>query len=218
MKGVVLHFNEEQQSGIITGEDENRYSFKVEEFKSDGKIRSGIRVDFVTDQNIAKDIYKDVNATNANISNFDKSEIIQKLIGLFTSGMFNKAGFIASCIVLLATFIPYVNLYHLHINLVETRYIGKIILVLALVNCAFFYGGIKRIYLKISNAILSSFVCYGYLGLILSIAGVNSLSRDLGYGGGASLDFGFFVGIIALGAVAYFTYFDTKYKENENTF
>lgn len=65
MKGTIIDFCEEENSGLILGEDGNRYSFDSVDYKSKNSIVSiDSEVDFVVDENRAKDIYSIKTKTN----------------------------------------------------------------------------------------------------------------------------------------------------------
>ncbi len=58
MKGQILDFNEEIKTGQILGQDGNRYSFNIDEWKSKNKSPEiDIEVDFVIKDNIATEIF-----------------------------------------------------------------------------------------------------------------------------------------------------------------
>lgn len=57
MKGKVVHFDENQNTGKISGDNGNQYDFTKENFKSNTPITAGMVVDFDVDGNQAKDVY-----------------------------------------------------------------------------------------------------------------------------------------------------------------
>ena len=58
MKGHILDFSAEENSGIITGDDGQRYNFASTEWKNDGAPARGMAVDFDHDGNTAKAVYR----------------------------------------------------------------------------------------------------------------------------------------------------------------
>lgn len=59
MKGVILGYFEEKKSGYISGDDNNRYEFTIEDWKEkERNPEKGIRIVFITDGKKAKDIYE----------------------------------------------------------------------------------------------------------------------------------------------------------------
>jgi len=81
MKGTVLSYNEEEGSGIISGEDGNRYKFSSQDTQGDSKISRASNVDFVVENGEAKEIYKAVGS----IESFsgDKNKLVAGLLALF---------------------------------------------------------------------------------------------------------------------------------------
>lgn len=74
MKGTILDFNEELQTGKILGEDGNRYSFNIDEWKSKNKhLEIDDEVDFILEDNIATEIFSLTKKSNTN-SNFEQNQ------------------------------------------------------------------------------------------------------------------------------------------------
>jgi len=65
MKGTVLDVNESEGTGIISGNDGRRYSFVTSDLRSTPKPQRGMKVDFVDDNGVAKDIYKEIGAVDS---------------------------------------------------------------------------------------------------------------------------------------------------------
>ncbi len=59
MKGNVLNYDITLKSGLISGADGNRYTFSVDDWKSQMEIRSGRNVDFDIVDKTATDIFPD---------------------------------------------------------------------------------------------------------------------------------------------------------------
>ena len=57
MQGQILDFSVQTNSGVISGNDGNRYSFSGDDWQSPGPPRTGTRVDFDPDGNAATGIY-----------------------------------------------------------------------------------------------------------------------------------------------------------------
>lgn len=57
MKGKILEFSVQSNSGLISGADGTRYTFSGAEWKGSGSPIRGISVDFETDGNQAKSVY-----------------------------------------------------------------------------------------------------------------------------------------------------------------
>ena len=59
MKGKILEFNEESRSGIISGDDGNRYDFDIDQWKGTALPKAGNKVDFADKGENAEGIYKE---------------------------------------------------------------------------------------------------------------------------------------------------------------
>lgn len=57
MKGKILTWDAASMSGIIAGDDGNRYNLQKSSYKSKGNPWTGLTVDFSTDGNEAREIY-----------------------------------------------------------------------------------------------------------------------------------------------------------------
>ncbi len=63
MKGTVLDFSIAENSGVVTGDDGNRYAFSGSDWKSGGtQLHPGARVDFVAIDGVAAEVTKDAPA------------------------------------------------------------------------------------------------------------------------------------------------------------
>ena len=83
MKGKILDYSIQNSSGIISGEDGNRYEFSNTEWKSDKAPKTNQKVDFEADNKIAKGIYlessnldSDADAIKSKFSNVTDSNIV----------------------------------------------------------------------------------------------------------------------------------------------
>jgi len=59
MKGKILEFNEESRSGVISGDDGNRYNFDIKEWKGTVLPKAGNKIDFSTNADNAEAIYSE---------------------------------------------------------------------------------------------------------------------------------------------------------------
>ncbi|SDU13162.1 TM2 domain-containing protein [Pseudomonas pohangensis] len=57
MKGKILEFKDQSRSGIISGDDGNRYNFEIKEWKSAALPKAGNKVDFSVSGECAEAIY-----------------------------------------------------------------------------------------------------------------------------------------------------------------
>lgn len=85
MQGTVLSYNEEDGTGIISGEDGNRYPYSMSDVQGDSKIARASKVDFVVGDGDAKEIYKAVGS----IESFsgEKNKIVAGLLALFLGSL-----------------------------------------------------------------------------------------------------------------------------------
>lgn len=95
MKGKILDFNEESRSGIISGDDDNRYNFEIKEWKGSQLPRAGNRVDFFANGDAAEAIYAEP-ATNSASSKKIAAALFAFFLGAFGAHKFylgyNKQG------------------------------------------------------------------------------------------------------------------------------
>lgn len=59
MKGQILDFSVQTNSGAISGDDGNRYTFTGDSWQESGVPQRGMRVDFEADGSVATGIYSD---------------------------------------------------------------------------------------------------------------------------------------------------------------
>lgn len=94
MKGKILDYSIQNSSGIISGDDGNRYEFLNVEWKSDKLPKINQKVDFIIDGNNAKGIYLenssiqlDTNELKSKLSEIRNSEKVNSVI---SNGIQNK--------------------------------------------------------------------------------------------------------------------------------
>ena len=78
MKGKILNFDEVTKSGVISGEDGNRYAFEGSDWKPSNAPRNGGKVDFAVNGESAIEIYAD-----STISGGASKKIAAALFALF---------------------------------------------------------------------------------------------------------------------------------------
>ena len=81
MKGKILDFSIQSNSGAISGEDGERYNFDGADWKGDSLPTRGISVDFSVEDNQAKEIYLALAVSSATASG--KSKIAAGLLAIF---------------------------------------------------------------------------------------------------------------------------------------
>ncbi len=82
MKGQILDFSIQANSGVISGSDGVRYSFKGEDWKGDRPPGRGLWVDFEADGNHAKSVFIAIGSTASG----SKSKVAAGLLAIFLGG------------------------------------------------------------------------------------------------------------------------------------
>ena len=82
MKGTILDFSVESNSGAISGEDGERYNFDGADWKGDSPPTRGISVDFSVENDQAKEIYAAVTRTAGT-----KSKVAAGILAIFLGGL-----------------------------------------------------------------------------------------------------------------------------------
>ena len=82
MKGKILDFSSQSNSGAISGEDGERYSFDGSDWKGDSSPARGMAVDFSVEDNQAKEVYVAVGSTTSG-----KSKVAAGLLAIFLGGL-----------------------------------------------------------------------------------------------------------------------------------
>lgn len=81
MKGKILDFSIQSNSGAISGEDGKRYNFNGTDWKGDSHPARGMSVDFSVEDNQAKEVYLAVSQTAS-----DKNKTTAGLLAIFLGG------------------------------------------------------------------------------------------------------------------------------------
>lgn len=79
MKGKILDFSIQTNSGVISGDDGERYNFSGADWKSDRHPTRGMSVDFATDDYQAKEIYIAIDGATLG----EKDKILAGLLAIF---------------------------------------------------------------------------------------------------------------------------------------
>ncbi|MDO4251170.1 MAG: TM2 domain-containing protein [Moraxella sp.] len=101
MKGKILGYNKESQTGVISAEDGKRYQFKSADWKSPQSPIANASVDFEISGESAIEIYK-VGGSNINLEGVGQKKIVAALLAFFLGSLgvhkfylgYNKQGFI----------------------------------------------------------------------------------------------------------------------------
>ena len=93
MKGSLLNYSTDTRSGVISGDDGNRYSFREADWKDSRIPENGLRVDFEAVSDAATAIYVDPSeSSGASGSGYQqvpkgKSKVAAGLLALFIGGL-----------------------------------------------------------------------------------------------------------------------------------
>ncbi|MEK9136097.1 MAG: TM2 domain-containing protein [Bacteroidota bacterium] len=82
MKGQILDYSVQSNTGTITGSDGSRYYFNGAEWKGAGVPTRGMSVDFEPEGNNAKGVYLAIGAATAS----SKNKVAAGLLGIFLGG------------------------------------------------------------------------------------------------------------------------------------
>lgn len=85
MKGKILDYSFPNSSGVISGDDGNRYAFEIQDWKGEKLPARGMSVDFATEQNVAREIYLSLDTTP--VVSGTKSKIAAGLLAIFLGGL-----------------------------------------------------------------------------------------------------------------------------------
>ena len=84
MKGKILDYNIQKSSGVISGDDENRYSFISSEWRSDKSPEVNQIVDFEIDGKEAKGIYLETNTIHTKTNDSTWMAITSLFLGMIS--------------------------------------------------------------------------------------------------------------------------------------
>lgn len=83
MKGTILDFSIQSNSGAISGENGERYNFDGADWKGDSPPARGMPVDFSTEGNQAKEVYLAIGSTASS----EKSKIAAGIFAILLGGL-----------------------------------------------------------------------------------------------------------------------------------
>jgi hypothetical protein len=184
MEGSILQYSEIEKVGIIKGDDGKRYKFTFFDWKSEEKLRVGDCINFLLEDGKASQIYiskQSVNDLNISVwvSNFQNSEVGQKLKELFEHGMHNKFGVISSAILFVSLFLPIAQIpFAGNVNLLYGDS-GKLLFVILAILAVFFYGGATRHYTKICTVLALAIIFLQYYDIFSGLNQVNVMLSAL---------------------------------------
>lgn len=103
MKGKILSFDTHTRNGVISGDDGNRYSFEVGQWKSAVLPKAGSRVDFTNTGSAAEAIYADSTTLVGNSKKIPAA-LLAFFLGAFGAHKF-YLGYTAQGVIMLLVFL-----------------------------------------------------------------------------------------------------------------
>lgn len=219
MQGKILDYSVQSSSGIISGNDGNRYTFENSQWKSDKSPSVNQIVDFEIEGSNAIGIYLDSSSSNFNtdelkekmsdIKNSDTVKNAQSNINnALKDGVQNKFGFIVSIITAIALFFPVIAIPFLgNVSLLDGGW-GKISLAGLIVIAILFYYGAPKLFVKIGVGVVGGIILMQFYDLLSSLSSGSDMMNSFGL-----LRFGTYI-LIPMTFVLLFSGFKAKYVEN----
>ncbi|MBZ2169472.1 TM2 domain-containing protein [Marinobacter sp. F4216] len=104
MKGKILDFNKESQSGVISGTDGNRYKLEAANWKGSVAPKAGASVDFSVNGDVAEEIYMDGGQSTGGASKKIAAALFAFFLGAFGAHKF-YLGYTKQGVIMLLTFL-----------------------------------------------------------------------------------------------------------------
>jgi len=230
MKGKILDYNIQNSTGIISGDDGQRYNFTNKEWKGDKAPSVNQKVDFEIDEKNAKSIYLesssisfDADSMKSKMSDIQNSDFVnngQKNINkALKEGVQNKFGFIIAILTALALFLPIIKIPFLGSMSLVDGFWGKVALILVIISSLLFYTGAKKILVKATIGIAVAIIFFQFYDLLSGLSQGSDMMNAFGGRRNKSinlfglLQIGTYV-IIPLTILLFISGFKSKYKEN----
>lgn len=104
MKGKVLEFNQESRVGVISGDDDNRYQFQIQEWKGSSLPQAGNKIDFSVNGENAEAIYMETSTSGGGASKKVAAALFAFFLGSFGAHKF-YLGYTKQGIIMLVVFL-----------------------------------------------------------------------------------------------------------------
>lgn len=104
MKGKILDFNNDNRTGLISGEDGQRYQLEISNWKGASLPTPGSAVDFSADGEVAQDVYPDAPASSTNGSKKIPAALFAFFLGAFGAHKF-YLGYTKQGVIMLLVFL-----------------------------------------------------------------------------------------------------------------
>ena len=103
MKGKILEYNEESREGVISGDDGNRYSFEITQWKGATLPKAGTRIDFSANGESAEAIYAESYSTSGSSKKI-AAALLAFFLGVFGAHKF-YLGYTKQGVIMLLVFL-----------------------------------------------------------------------------------------------------------------
>lgn len=104
MKGKILDFNNDNRTGLISGDDGNRYQLAIADWKGSSLPGAGNVVDFTANGESAQDVYPDSSATSSAGSKKVAAALFAFFLGAFGAHKF-YLGYTKQGVIMLLVFL-----------------------------------------------------------------------------------------------------------------
>jgi TM2 domain-containing membrane protein YozV len=104
MKGKILDFNTEKRTGLISGDDGNRYNLEISNWKGSALPSAGATVDFTANGENAQDVYLDASTSSQVGSKKIAAALFAFFLGAFGAHKF-YLGYTKQGVIMLLVFV-----------------------------------------------------------------------------------------------------------------
>lgn len=104
MKGKILDFNTDNRTGLISGDDGNRYQLEIGNWKGSALPTAGSVVDFTANGEVAQDVYPDTAAASSASSKKIAAALFAFFLGAFGAHKF-YLGYTKQGVIMLLVFL-----------------------------------------------------------------------------------------------------------------
>uniref|UniRef100_UPI00404733F9 hypothetical protein n=1 Tax=Aliarcobacter sp. TaxID=2321116 RepID=UPI00404733F9 len=178
MKGKILDYSIQNSTGIISGDDGIRYQFSNSQWKSDKAPTVNQKVDFIIENNEAKEIYLEISSginTDEIKSRINEIQGSEKIKDILSNGIQYKFGFFLSIAILLGLFLPVIEIPYVGEGALIDDGFGKITFLATLGISFLFFSGIQDKLLKTLTIIVSIVILYSFISLFLGLNDTESM-------------------------------------------
>ena len=180
MKGKILGYSVQESTGVISAEDGNRYKFFSGSWMADEIPKVGQTVDFLVDEGEAKEIYLEATSFDSikndmidSIGELKKNKlfttIVQNLKNTAKNGLQHKVGFTITVMLLLAYFLPVIEIPYVGNFSLWNGDFGLFVVLLLLTLAYLYYSGAKALFIRIVTGIVLLMIFIQYNDLLSGV-------------------------------------------------